>query len=408
MSVEARKAVWKHSKHSGTRLVLMLAIADHINEDEGNVAWPSVRRLAALARSSERQTQRCLCALKKSGELEIIPNQGPKGSNLYKIGLPSNVTRDIAVTSDTQGGTPVTSAVAAGDKRVTQSVNEPLTERTPLVPKGDDKEFWINICFECFGQVARPLHPRLIAKLKSFLHVLEKKNAPSLITFYRLEPIDSKEKPFNSRKYSPQRLMLHLPEQLALAAQTCPPPPPKKEEPLRWREFFRWKYPDCILPKSFEDLSRDIREEYESEFDHYQKALVQGSKGADVPTTDYPNASIAMHGALKKLTDEKEPVEEVVIASVEVAKRLICEKILRQDSKNEWGRLANSALQELCKVGLPLAQIELIAWFRSVPKDNSVPELKERFDPLIVTTLVLGWMKELARANAYWQRMHRE
>src|SRR6202040_1366539 len=112
-------------------------------------------------------------------------------------------TGEDVVTGDNSSNETVSSAFSKGDVSVTQSVNEPLLKRTPTVPIGDEKEFWINICFECFGQASRPLRPYFIAKLESFLHVLEKKKAPSLIKFYRLEPIDSKEKPFNCRRHSP-------------------------------------------------------------------------------------------------------------------------------------------------------------------------------------------------------------
>ena len=109
---------------------------------------------------------------------------------------------------------------------------------------------------------------------------LEKKDAASLIKFYQLEPIDSKEKPFNSRKHLPERLLLHLPEQLALAVQTFPPPPPKKEEPPRWREFFRWKNPECYLPKSFDVLPYDLQGQYQRGYKHF---LAQtGETGAKV------------------------------------------------------------------------------------------------------------------------------
>src|ERR1043166_2353657 len=106
MSIEAREAVWKHSTFSGTKLVLMLAIADHVNENKGNVAWPGVPTLARLARMSERHVQRALRALKRSGELQIIPNQGPKGTNHYKVCLPLPVIGDIPGAADDSAAQP--------------------------------------------------------------------------------------------------------------------------------------------------------------------------------------------------------------------------------------------------------------------------------------------------------------
>jgi hypothetical protein len=202
---------------------------------------------------------------------------------LYKVCLPKNVVVPVAGdtgdTSDNPGAVLVTPETRIGDTAVTQSLNEPLLERTPVVPTGD-VDFWIQKCFDCFQQSPRPLAKHVLQAVLRAIPLLEKKDAASLINFYQLEPIDSKEKPFNSRKHSPERLLLHLPEQLALAVQTFPPPPPKKEEPPRWREFFRWKHPECILPKSFDMLGFDLQGQYRRE---YQYFLAQtGESGATV------------------------------------------------------------------------------------------------------------------------------
>jgi len=127
----------------------MLAIADHVNPDKDNVAWPGVTSLAALTRKSARHVQRELRALERSGELQIIANQGPHGTNLYKICLPLNVTADIRGALDTPELVTVTSSANSGDASDTQSVKETLLESTPIVPKGDIG-FWIEKCFECF------------------------------------------------------------------------------------------------------------------------------------------------------------------------------------------------------------------------------------------------------------------
>jgi hypothetical protein len=37
----------------------------------------------------------------------------------------------------------------------------------------------------------------------------------------------------------------------------------------RWREFFRWKYPECILPKSFDMLGFDLQGQYRREYEHF-------------------------------------------------------------------------------------------------------------------------------------------
>lgn len=78
--------VWKMSQHSGTDLLMLLAIADFA-DDNGN-AHPAVTTLASKCRMTPRNANLILANLKKSGELSIRLNEGPKGTNRYLIQLP--------------------------------------------------------------------------------------------------------------------------------------------------------------------------------------------------------------------------------------------------------------------------------------------------------------------------------
>lgn len=86
MSVKIMHQVWERSIHGGSELLLMQAIADFA-DDDGH-AYPSVPTLARKIRMSERNTRYLLVKLKRSGELEIVPN-GPRGCNRYWIRLPA-------------------------------------------------------------------------------------------------------------------------------------------------------------------------------------------------------------------------------------------------------------------------------------------------------------------------------
>lgn len=83
MSVRCSKRVWDESKHSGTELLMLLAIADFA-DDDGN-AYPSVTTLAKKCRTTARHANRLLVALRDSGELEIRLHEGPRGANRYRI-----------------------------------------------------------------------------------------------------------------------------------------------------------------------------------------------------------------------------------------------------------------------------------------------------------------------------------
>lgn len=79
--------VWAESTHSGTHLLMMLAIADFA-DDEGN-AYPSVPTLAEKCRMKPRNANVILAALRESGELQVRANEGPRGTNRYRIVLRS-------------------------------------------------------------------------------------------------------------------------------------------------------------------------------------------------------------------------------------------------------------------------------------------------------------------------------
>lgn len=87
MSVRMISRVWDVSAHKGNDLLMLLAIADFA-DDDGN-AYPSVTTLANKCRMKQRNANLILAALRESGELEVRLNEGPKGTNRYRIVLPS-------------------------------------------------------------------------------------------------------------------------------------------------------------------------------------------------------------------------------------------------------------------------------------------------------------------------------
>lgn len=84
MSVNAMAQVWTSSKHKGSDLLVLLAIADHA-KDDGTGAWPSIDGLARKTRLSERNVHYSIKRLEASGELVVEKNAGPKGTNLYHV-----------------------------------------------------------------------------------------------------------------------------------------------------------------------------------------------------------------------------------------------------------------------------------------------------------------------------------
>ena len=84
MSIKWSGMVWHNSQQTGSGLLVLLAIADHANDD--GICWPSVARLARMARVSERQCQRLISQLVNAGELSVERGgHGPKSTTVYRI-----------------------------------------------------------------------------------------------------------------------------------------------------------------------------------------------------------------------------------------------------------------------------------------------------------------------------------
>jgi hypothetical protein len=85
MSIKIMTKVWAESEQKGSALLLLLAIADHA--DDNGRAYPSVDALAEKIRMTPRNTQFLLRKIEQSGELIVEPNAGPRGCNVYTISI---------------------------------------------------------------------------------------------------------------------------------------------------------------------------------------------------------------------------------------------------------------------------------------------------------------------------------
>jgi hypothetical protein len=138
MSVHAVKAVWDYSQHTGSALLMLLAVADHANAD--GMCWPSIPRLADMVRVSERQAKRLIADLVESGELAIKQGGGRGNTNVYCVTL---VARHDArqIRGPRNGDMRDTVSQKNGDMDDTLSFNKKVTSRvekvTSRVRKGD-------------------------------------------------------------------------------------------------------------------------------------------------------------------------------------------------------------------------------------------------------------------------------
>lgn len=140
MSVLSSARVWERSKQAGTDLLMLLAIADFADDD--GRAYPSVPTLARKCRTTPRHTNRILAMLRESGELEIRTNEGPKGTNLYRLVFErmTNASAPLTNTSPRRmGPKPLTPTSSPPDAQVPKPLT-PTSDEPSLNHQGTVKE----------------------------------------------------------------------------------------------------------------------------------------------------------------------------------------------------------------------------------------------------------------------------
>jgi hypothetical protein len=85
VSIAVMSEVWRRSQHSGSHLLMLLALAD-FSDDHGS-SYPAVSTLATKCRMKPRNANVVLAALRESGEIQVLMNAGPSGVNRYRIVL---------------------------------------------------------------------------------------------------------------------------------------------------------------------------------------------------------------------------------------------------------------------------------------------------------------------------------
>lgn len=81
MAIEVSCAVWNWSKQKGSRLLLLVCIADYANAE--GVAWPSIASLSRRTRMGSRFVQKMLRELEDCGEIVTIKRTNT--SNVYRV-----------------------------------------------------------------------------------------------------------------------------------------------------------------------------------------------------------------------------------------------------------------------------------------------------------------------------------
>lgn len=158
--------VWDDAPYEGAQLLVLLALADHAN-DQGK-CWPSIQTIARKARCKERWTQTTITQFIRDGW--VVREERPGTTNLYTVTPPSLSGGAVSAgvqSSAPHPGTPMHPGGAAQDTQNHQgTTNEPsdgdgaLRLTNPEPPKQRPKRSW------------EP-HPAARERAESLAHVLD-------------------------------------------------------------------------------------------------------------------------------------------------------------------------------------------------------------------------------------------
>lgn len=115
MSFKLVKKVVHTDRVDGMAKLVLIILADYVNESKGNASWPALTTVAQQAGLSSRHTRRIIRELENEGVLITIKQAGIRGTNKYVIDVDSPPKDDAgedthvlprADIHDTRGGHP--------------------------------------------------------------------------------------------------------------------------------------------------------------------------------------------------------------------------------------------------------------------------------------------------------------
>lgn len=166
MSAEATGWVWRHSPYTlSVAFVVHLAIADVVNDQNGNEFWMLVPNLAEKARAGKSQTSAALADMVRRGLLEVLERGGGRGHpTRYRFLMPE-LSTPVGTTSESTRPSGALRSDKPSD-RATESIrSEPaigITQGTQLNPSRrrvcgvDNRQPADPGCRLCHGRGTRP------------------------------------------------------------------------------------------------------------------------------------------------------------------------------------------------------------------------------------------------------------
>jgi Helix-turn-helix domain len=95
MSTKITEPVWKYCHYTGTKKLVLLALADRA--DKAGICWPSTRDVAERVNTTERRVQQIMRELIAEGAVVIVePPDGRRRTPTYRVACQRFAPRDFA------------------------------------------------------------------------------------------------------------------------------------------------------------------------------------------------------------------------------------------------------------------------------------------------------------------------
>lgn len=133
MSIRYMTRVWDDSRLDGPRLLMMLALADHANDD--GVCWPSKQALQKRTRKSQTRVYALIKELKEAGYITAALSD----DSHFQIHIPENGIPENGKTDSRKRENPQT------------PLKEEPSKRTPIAPKARERNpIWDAVCLAIY------------------------------------------------------------------------------------------------------------------------------------------------------------------------------------------------------------------------------------------------------------------
>lgn len=251
MSGRATTAVYDHSRHDASRLLVMLAIANAANDAQ--VAWPGIDEIARNARIGERQTQYVLRDLEASGELYRALGGGRRNTTRYLITLgldEARIAQAIAqwfdVTADDAAQVAAQCVARLNARRVEPVTDAPAEEAPPsappkVEPKSDGKPRQRDPLFDAVAAVS-VMNPALCgSRIAKAANALRKVNAtPSQVSEFRTWWLSDNWRASNTPVPTPEQVLANWEKaRQGIAPKPAPASPPAQKQSVAERVINR-------------------------------------------------------------------------------------------------------------------------------------------------------------------------